>query len=277
MQKRQNNLNTTVVVRSVGEATESACVGLLEEIFGRENVFLVKNVSPFSKAVEKTLEIGIALNKKWTLAIDADVLVFQDKIPLFIELANKHVYKRDRKAFCLEGKLFDKFSGFYREVGLHLFQTKLLEKAINFAKKGTYELRPEFFVKANMMENGYMFYISNLRLGIHDFFQHPEFIVKKAILHCKKHYNAAQMVELWRKNLNIDSDFHWAMKGAEIAENLRDINIVVDSVFMGELVKKYISDFKKNEQERKIDRKVLDKILSNYNKKEEAPVTFIPF
>ena len=269
-------MNTTVVVRSVGEATERACVQLLEEVFGKENVFLVKNVTPFSKAVGKTFEIGLVQNKKWTLAIDADVLIFQDKVPLFIELANEHISQCDEKTFCLEGMLFDKFSDNYREVGLHLFQTRFLEKALEFVEEGTCELRPETFVKSNMSENGYRFYVTNLRLGIHDFFQYPASIVKKAILHCKKHRHVKKMICLWRKNSDLDRDFYWAMKGVEISDASNSKNVIVDRVFMDELVKKYLPDCE-SEQTYKIDKNILEETLSTYNKNEELPISFSVF
>ncbi|UKI41834.1 MAG: hypothetical protein L6V95_02035 [Candidatus Melainabacteria bacterium] len=88
--------NITIVVRSVNERTSEKCVEYLNSIFGKENVFLVKNEIPFSTAVKKTFEIGIRRNKKWTLAIDADVFLFKDKIKDFIFEAEKFVSKQKK-------------------------------------------------------------------------------------------------------------------------------------------------------------------------------------
>lgn len=235
-------LNTTVIVRSVGERTEQKCIEYLENIFGRENVFLVKNKVPFSKAVEETFQIGLKQNKKWTLAIDADVFLFKDKITQFFDDAERFSL-RESKLYCLEGKLFDKFSQTYREVGFHLYKTKALKKAMKFVEDGTNDIRPETYVKQKMAEIGYGFYVNDCQIGIHDFFQYPKNIVKKAILHCKKHGDVEKWIQKWKELSQYDSDFQWALKGKEIYDSLQEKTILVDKNYMDSLIAKYqISD-----------------------------------
>ena len=255
------NKNITVIVRSVGERTEQKCVEYLENIFGKANVFLVKNKVPFSKAVEETFQIGLKQNKKWTLAIDADVFLFQDKIIQFFDDAEKFSLI-EPKLYCLEGKLFDKFSQTYREVGFHLYKTKALKKALKFVEDGTNDIRPETYVKQKMAEIGYGFYVNDCQIGIHDFFQYPENIVKKAILHCKKHNDIETWIQKWQELSQYDDDFKWALKGKEIFDSLQEKTILVDKNYMDSLVSKYqIPDRDLNI----LTNKVIDEAILKYN------------
>jgi hypothetical protein len=234
------DLNTTVVLRSVGEQTEDMSRKILVDVFGVENVFMVKDVAPFSLAVKRCFEVGIRQNKKWTLLVDADVLIFKDKMPGFIALVDSAFQcERYCEGFCFQGELFDKLLKRWREVGVHLYQTRLLPKALEFIAAGAYDLRPETYVKKRMADIGHSHYVSKYPLGIHDFFQHPASIVKKAVLHCKKHEGMREVRSFWLKNSATDKDFYWALKGVELFESLSDDNMLVDYRFMDGLLQKY--------------------------------------
>ncbi len=253
--------NITIVVRSVGERTSEKCVEYLIDFFGRKNVFLIENETPFSQAVKKTFLIGIKRKKKWTLAIDADVFLFKDKIKDFIFEAEKFVSKQ-KNVYCLEGKLFDKFSQTYREVGCHLYNTKYLKKALKYVDDGKDTMRPETYIKEKMAQCGYGFYVSEMRIGIHDFFQNPKNIIKKAILHCKKHANIANWIEIWKKEAQNDDDFVYALKGNEIYNSLDDKTIIVDSQFMDNLLFKFNIKF---EEKNILTNCEIDSVLKKYN------------
>lgn len=253
--------NITIVVRSVGERTSEKCVEYLIDFFGRKNVFLIENETPFSQAVKKTFLIGIKRKKKWTLAVDADVFLFKDKIKDFIFEAEKFVSKQ-KNVYCLEGKLFDKFSQTYREVGCHLYNTKYLKKALKYVDDGKNTVRPETYIKEEMAKCGYGFYVSEMRIGIHDFFQNPKNIIKKAILHCKKHANIANWIEIWKKKAQNDDDFVYALKGNEIYNSLDDKTIIVDSQFMDNLLFKFNIKF---EEKNILTNCEIDSVLKKYN------------
>ena len=253
--------NITIVVRSVNERTSEKCVEYLNSIFGKENVFLVKNEIPFSTAVKKTFEIGIRRNKKWTLAIDADVFLFKDKIKDFIFEAEKFVSKQ-KKVYCLEGKLFDKFSQTYREVGCHLYYTKYLKKALKYVAGGKDTVRPETYVKEKMAQKGFGFYVNRMPIGIHDFFQNPQNIIKKSILHSKKHENISSWIEIWKKEAQNDNDFVYALKGNEIYNSLDDKTIFVNSDFMDKLLSQFNIEL---EQKNILTNCEIDSVLTKYN------------
>ena len=264
--------NITVVVRSVGERTEKKCIEYLKNIFGEENVFSVKNVTPFSKAVKETFKIGIKRKKKWTLAIDADVFLFKNEIFKFIEAADKF-FKKNPKSYCFEGKLFDKFSQIYREVGCHLYNTKMLKKAVKYADGGYLDNRPETYIKQKMTDKGYGFYVCQYNIGIHDFFQFPHSIVKKAILHCKKHADINDWIQKWKELAERDTDFSYALKGYEIYNSLNDKTIIVDVNFMNNLTQSF--NLEQFNQTKELTNEEIDETLKLYNKNDNKEIEFI--
>ena len=66
--------NVTVIIRSAGERTVEYCKYLLSRQATEENIVIIEE-TPFSAAIKKSFQIGIDRGYKWTLCIDADVLV----------------------------------------------------------------------------------------------------------------------------------------------------------------------------------------------------------
>ncbi len=211
--------NVTVVIRSIGEYTESKCNEILSDIFGEDSVFLVKNESPFSKAIEKTFNIGIKENKKYTLVVDADCLVNKNGIEDLLDFADGFLKNEDKDALSFQGLVFDKFSGFYRYAGCHLYQTSKLEKCLEFIEMSYGNNRPETFIKRNMVDAGFSSIQTTIKVGLHDFYQSNLDIIKKASLHMRKHGAlSAEMYEYWSLNAKSDKDFMYAMQGKVISD-----------------------------------------------------------
>ncbi len=123
-----DNLNDLVyvVIRSAEERTEQLCKKLiLEQGVFPENLCIVREV-PFSAALKKAYELGIERGLKWTLCIDADVLLRPGAVEKMIALAEN----QDKKVCEIEGFVLDKFAGGPRTGGIHLYRTSLLLKAL---------------------------------------------------------------------------------------------------------------------------------------------------
>jgi len=72
-----NSLNdhVHVIIRSAGERTMHLCKQLIiEQGVSADNLSVV-NEAPFSAALKKSFELGMERGLKWTLCIDADVLL----------------------------------------------------------------------------------------------------------------------------------------------------------------------------------------------------------
>jgi len=201
--------NCTVVIRSVGERTEVLCEDIIKEQVNPQNVFLINEI-PFSQAVRKTFELGLERNLPWTIAVDADVLIFRDGIRRLIEYAENQT----NLFFKLNAKGFDKFYGKSRYICPHLYTTSLLEKALECPDTGV-TLRPETAIVDFMLEKHKVGFIQyNREIAIHDFGQYYSDIYRKAFVHSKKHAPLnLNFVKYWGEMASRDNDFIVAMAG----------------------------------------------------------------
>lgn len=213
--------NLTVVIRTVGEITTELCYKQLAEVVNESNIFSVENVSPFFEAVKRAYQIGIEEGKKWTLIIDADVLINPLQLERVIKEAERFVFVHKR-VFCINCLLFDKALMIPRIVGAHLYRTKYLKEAIAYVDDGKMELRPETFVKVTMGKTGFRTYVNNIVLGVHDFYQRPIDLLRKGFLHRKKHISYDETFEKWKELSEHDQDYFWLSEGAKIGEKIEE-------------------------------------------------------
>ena len=231
--------NTVVIVRSSGERTEKKCIENLEKIFKKENVYLIKNVTPLAKVAEETYALGLEKKKKWILSVDSDVFLFKDKTFLFIKKANR-IVKKNKKAFCFQGTIFDKLSQEVKPAGVYLLYSKNLKYKDEYYQKCVYSVRSETCIQNCMMQDGGFKYEIKIIVGIHDFFQYNRDIVKKCMMHTKKHYwTIDKWHKMWMKQSKEEPDFMWALKGYEIYNSLKNKNIYPNANYLNELIKNY--------------------------------------
>ncbi len=211
-QKRRLNKNVTVVIRGVAERTEELCKQLLSNQIHSENIFLIHE-TPFSKALKKTFEIGIREKRKWTLAVDADVLVRSNILNDFYERAEKS----SSQTFVLHTQMLDKFFGGYRAGGLKLYRTSLLPQALPIVPEVAN--RPEGFVAKSMHKQGFYLDITDLICGLHDFEQYYADIFRKGFTHGIKHEELlSALLPYWQRMSKEDTDFRVLLGGYEVAK-----------------------------------------------------------
>lgn len=206
--------NITAVVRSVNERTESLCINLLKEDLFYKNIKLIKNVSPFSKAHELSMLEGLKEGRKYTLIIDADVLVAQNSI--------WHIFKffeaQNNKVFEIHSLMLDQFFGGTRYGGVKLYRTSLIDKAIELIPKDS--IRPETDMILGMKSIGYLWVLFNYKACIHDFYQNYEDIFRKGYTHAAKHAqkgnnNVSVLLPFWKREASKSADFAVLLKGYE--------------------------------------------------------------
>ncbi|HVO73170.1 MAG TPA: glycosyltransferase [Ignavibacteriaceae bacterium] len=221
--------NLTVVVRTVNERTTDACINLTAETVSREEINIVNEI-PFSEAVKKSFEIGIEKKKKWTLIIDADVLVRPSFIREVLEFAD--VQSPD--TFVILGLVFDKIFNVFRPAGNHLYRTRFLPDAMKLVSNNAYSIRPESDLINRMTENGLKFIQKDLIAGLHDFEQDYLSIAKKSFVHAHKHTSIIEeILPYWTERAAADLDFYAAMLGIK-AGSLFNENVSIDSNFLEE-------------------------------------------
>lgn len=201
--------NVIVVIRSVGERTEQACYNAILKQVDSKNIVIV-NKQPFSEAVRANFEIGIQRNQKWTLAVDADLILRENAIKDMIDAFSK----LDDSYFIYQGWVYDKFFKDFRTGGPHLYRTSLLKKAIAFIPKEGTSLRPESSTYTVMNELGHGYFVDNKYYGLHDFEQNKHDIYRKFFLHAKKHTKlVGKFLNKWKGDILKDEDYVFALKG----------------------------------------------------------------
>lgn len=201
--------DVTVIVRSVNERTTSSCRQLLLEVFQQDSIFIINEV-PFSNAIRKSFEIGIIENKKWTLCIDADVLVYAKSIRALVDFGEK----MEENVFEVQGLVEDKFFFVKRPAGNHLYRTTLIPIAKELIPSSNQSLRPETDMLNKMVLNGFSWRQTDLIIGLHDFEQFYSDIFRKNVLQAHKHSSFLyDIIKKWESLKEKDFDYQVALWG----------------------------------------------------------------
>ncbi|WP_394906970.1 hypothetical protein [uncultured Mesonia sp.] len=183
--------NVTVIIRSTDEATKDYLFNQVKKEVRIENIFII-NEKPFYRALLKTFERGISENKKYTLALDADLILAPNAVSLMLQI----VQKETENFYVYQGYILDSFRCSIKQGGPHLYKTSNLARAMEFFDLNKKEIRPESFLYNKMQELGYKIIIDRKIFAIHDYKQHLEDIYRKGYFHGIKHRG-------WRKYLNL--------------------------------------------------------------------------
>lgn len=201
--------STIVVIRASNERTFGLCRELCLKQTLKDNLIIVQEV-PFERALRKCYEIGIASNKKWMVTVDADVLLVDGAIETLVqnaELMPQHYIQ-------LEGRVFDKITGLYRQAGHRIYRTEFLSLALTQIPSEGAEIRPEYFTLQKMGRLGHPSLRISDVVGLHDFEQSYFDIYRKSFVHAVKHPHwIKDLMERCTKHLHVDPDCLVILKG----------------------------------------------------------------
>ena len=173
--------DVTVVIRSSGERTEALCKQLVLQQVPREHVIVIHE-RPFNKALLFGYEVGLDSGLPWTLCLDSDVILSATAIPRLLTL----VRELGKESLGLQGRVLDKFFGGDRLAGYHLYRTCLLDKARSLIPISNQSMRPETYVKRQMVARGHDWHFTKDILGLHDYKQFYRDIYRKMIVQARK-------------------------------------------------------------------------------------------
>jgi hypothetical protein len=203
-------IDLTVIIRSVGERTEQLCQKLiLEQGIPEDQVVLIRNISPSSAATLKSFEIGIERNLKWTLRVDADVLLRRGSIEHIV-----NVYENlPENVFALQGYVLDKFFGGPRKAGFYIYRTSLLPLAVSQIPTNNV-IRPDAETLNAMDQAGHPHVEVPYLVGLHDFEQYYKDIFRKCFVQAHKHLNKAEIfLSVFREGMIQDQDYKIGLDG----------------------------------------------------------------
>lgn len=208
--KPRTMLDTSVVViRSSNERTFELCKRLCLGQFPEKNLRIVQEV-PFEKALRTCYEIGIESQKKWMVTVDADVLLAEKAIETLI----CNIEMLPECYFQLEGRIFDKITGLYRQAGHRIYRTEWLPFALEHIPIEGKEVRPEFATLQKMGQLGFPSRRIPDVLGVHDFEQCYADLYRKSFVHAIKHPHwVNDLINRCSVYLHGDLDFLVILKG----------------------------------------------------------------
>ena len=209
--------NLTVVIRTSGERTESVCRKLLEEQVPTDCITLVQE-APFFRSLQRTLEIARSAGRKWTLVVDADLLIRHNAIVDLLGFAES----MERNVLFLSGWCMDKLLCCCRPAGLHLYRTEFVDdRLLGILSTVETSLRPEH----DLIE------LAEKRLGrlaavmppdplcLHDHEQFFADVYRKAFVHARKHAEEVQLLlPVWSALGQSDLDYRIAVFGVRASQ-----------------------------------------------------------
>ena len=214
----------TIVVRAAGERTEEACIAQLLDQIPDPSQLHVLHEQPFSKAVVRTFEIGVECGRPWLIAIDADLLIFDDSLDRAREICGKMA----PEAFCATPLfLCNTVRGLVFR-GLHCYRASLLDEALELTPSLAADLRPESRYYTAMKNRGYTREAYAKVLGVHEYEQSYRHIYLKSLLRARKDPDAEVFCEQLQARAEHDLDARVALWGFEDAINHLDAPIEYD-------------------------------------------------
>ena len=198
-----------VVIRTVGERTFEACKALVIKQVPEALVYVVSE-QPFEATLRHCYQIGIDSGAEWMMTLDSDVLLREEAIKNLLSEAER----LPPQYLQLEGLLFDKLTGIYRNVGHRIYRTKYLDKALECIPPERSEIRPEDATLKKMAALGFPSLITQTVFGIHDYQQYYADIYRKAFIHANKHTDRiGDFIPMWKAQSPQDCDYLIALRG----------------------------------------------------------------
>lgn len=238
-----SNLDVSVIIRTVGERTEKACYDIIASQVPKDQIFFVSEV-PFAKTLKKSLELGIERDQKWTLCVDADVLLKHSAISDLIKIGET----QSENVVEIQGGVLDKFFFGPRPAGNHLYKTQHLVRALEAIEDSNSSIRPEHSMLKRLAEQGFVWKNIDVVVGLHDFEQSNFDIFRKCVVQAHKHsYHIQKLYERWSLFDHHDLDFKIALAGLGTGIMLDSVESTVDD-FMVEMYKMNQKMFNWNEK-----------------------------
>ncbi len=230
--QEKNNLSSlvTVIIRSIGERTESICNATIEKQISSENILLVKAI-PFTETLRQTFEAGLNEKRKWTLCVDSDVLLRPNFIEEFIDYAETC----PENVVAFNALALDKFLVSPRAVGIRLYRTSIFERALTYISASQEKIRPETFIIDSILKEGFKQEHTDIIAGLHDFEQRYVDIFRKIFVHTRKHNDRGIAADFrsWKEKQHYDDDFKVAVNAYNISKKYKgNITIDANSEFM---------------------------------------------
>lgn len=182
----------SVIIRSCEERTEKLCkFSIIKNGIPEENIGIIRNISPFSRALKMGYEMGIKMNRKYTLFVDADYILTAGSMPLLIA----NVKNLPQKCFFINSLWYDYITESISPGGPHLYKTEFLLEALKHIPNEETSIRPETFTTKKMHELGFSSVYLDIPIAFHGFEQYRRDIFRNTINKYSKTTNETKKIK----------------------------------------------------------------------------------
>lgn len=189
-----------IIVRASGERTEPICIRSCKQ---QGDVHVIR-AFPFGESIRQTYKLALGFNQEWTPVIDADVILYPGSIQKGLNDLKSNPWGNN--CFCYDGRTDDKIMIKQRRAGIHIYNTRLLEKALKFIKDD--EVKPESHVRNKMDHLGFPTFSGGVLFGQHDFEQYYRDLWRKSVCQTRKLRGMIKdRPNLWRSRAHTDPDY----------------------------------------------------------------------
>lgn len=209
--------NVTAVIRGFGERTKEMCHYLLTKELPRENIFVVHK-SPSTEGTRAVYNIGLEENRKWTLFIDADLLLLPGSVGYLYELAESQAIP----AFGVKGTVKDRVFMEERGKGCGpiMYYTEAFNQALSFIPDPYERIRPDSYIISMMKKyHSYEWVRESQCLAFHDYEQFYFDLYKKMVVNSRKMvHKCNKLLDRWHILAETDPDFATVLEGYEAGQ-----------------------------------------------------------
>jgi hypothetical protein len=164
----------TVLVRAAEERTADFCRKILDLQLAPALTQVVSLV-PSAATLEACFALGRSAGKKWTICVDADILLFEGALSAAVDEAET----LPDRSLGLGGLLHDRFYGGPKSRGFYIYRTEWLSLLLDAFASTRSNLRPEADAKTILNARGHAWAGSSVVFGLHDFGQYYRDIFRK--------------------------------------------------------------------------------------------------
>lgn len=176
---------------------------MLRQKSHQDSLIVLNDPIPFEDKLRQSFQTALNNSNPYAIIIDADIIVCYT----FINKVKKLIKSLPPEDLGFGLKVLDRFYGYPKYRGIHIYNVRLLDQAIQYIPPNGKEMRPESFVKEKMLLNGHRWNnnLSKETYGIHDYFQNYEDVFCKISIRSHRSRNDINYLQKrFSKYQNID-------------------------------------------------------------------------
>lgn len=193
-----------VILRSVRERTEEACLEIVRSQLPPGSPLYVVRDRPFAEAHIESMRLAVEAGCQWSLFLDADVLLRRGALADMLREAESIA----QPFYMLNFRVLDRGFGGPAYAGVHLYTTEHLKTALRFADLARGAQRPESRLCVEMAREARIPTLASMQVvGLHGYEQFYADLYRTAFVRAIKFASCRDvLLRRYRSRYEADSD-----------------------------------------------------------------------